>query len=78
MGSTMFTFHLYRRVGKQQPVIDINNYLRARTFVNDFILIDNSNIAYDDIFRDNIHLNFNGTKKIANNFIRAINGKRAA
>ena len=66
------------RVGKQQPVIDINNFLRARTFVNDFILIDNSNIAYDDIFRDNIHLNFNGTKKIANNFIRAINGKRAA
>ena len=65
------------RVGKEQEVKDVNNFLRARTFLHDYILIDNSNITRSNLGRDNIHLNYDGTVLIANNFIRAINGKRA-
>jgi lysophospholipase L1-like esterase len=64
------------RLGKEKAMNDVNNFLRARTFLNDFILIDNSNITRSHICTDKIHLNFSGTVVIAKNFIRAINGKR--
>ena len=64
------------RLGHEQAVNDLNNLLRGKTYLNDFILINNSNITRSHICRDNIHLNYSGTALVANNFIRAINGKR--
>ena len=75
--NTVYVSSIPLRKGKEQEVNDVNNFLRANTFMHDFILIDNSNITLSHIYRDNVHLNFNGTRIIANNFIRAINGKRA-
>ena len=64
------------RIGKERDIQDVYNFLRAQTFLHDFILIDNSNIKHYHLCRDNIHLNYNGTSVIANNFIIAINGTR--
>ena len=65
------------RIGKEEEVYDVNIFLQARTFLNDFIMIDNSNTTRSHIARDNIHLNNNGTWVIANNFVRAINRSRS-
>ena len=48
-----------------------NNYLRARSFVHDYILIDNGNISHSHLNRYSIHLNYNGTVVIPNIFVRA-------
>ena len=65
------------RIGKDREMRGVYNILRAKTFLHDFILIDNSNIKHHHLGKDNIHLNYNGTIVLANNFIRAINGTRA-
>ena len=65
------------RIGKDREVRGVYNILRTKTFLHDFILIDNSNIKHHHLGKDNIHLNYNGTILLANNFIRAINGTRA-
>ena len=49
------------RIGKERDIQDVYNFLRAQTFLHDFILIDNSNIKHYHLCRDNIHLNYNGT-----------------
>ena len=65
------------RMGKERDVQEVFNFLRAKSFLHDFILIDNSNIKHYHLSRDNIHLNYDGTVMMANNFIRAIYGPRA-
>ena len=57
----------------QKKVNELNSILESKCVDNDLILIDNSNILSNDICRDNIHLNFNGTCKLADNIIRHIN-----
>ena len=57
----------------QNKVNELNSILESKCVDNNFILIDNSNILTSDICKDNIHLNFNGTCKLANNIIRHIN-----
>ena len=57
----------------QKKVSELNSILETKCVDNYFILIDNSNILSNDICRDNIHLNFNGTCKLADNIIRHIN-----
>ena len=65
----------YRR-GLEKKVGDTNNFIRTKEFVNDFIFINNMNIKYEHLAWDGVHLNRSGTMNIANNFIRAINGRR--
>ena len=57
----------------QKKVNELNSILERKCVNNNFILIDNSNISISDISRDNIHLNFKGTCKLADNIIRHIN-----
>ena len=65
------------RIGKDREMRGVYNILRTKRSLHDFILIDNSNIKHHHLGKDNIHLNYNGTIVLANNFIRAINGTRA-
>ena len=64
------------RIGQEKTISEVNNFLRAKLFVHNYILIDNSNIKHNHTSRDNIHLNYKGTVVLANNFIRAINRMR--
>ena len=64
------------RMGKERDVQEVYNFLRAKSFLHDLILIDISNVKHYHSSRDNIHLNYDGTVMMANNFIRAINGTR--
>ena len=64
------------RIGQEKTISEINNFPRTKTFVHNYILIDNSNINHNHISKGNVHLNYEGTIVLANNFIRAINGKR--
>ena len=63
------------RIGSEKAMADVNNFLRAKACFYDYFLIDNSNIQHHHISRDSTHLNYNGTILIANNFLKAINGK---
>ena len=54
-------------------VCEINNMLRSKQFIKDFIFIDNANLKPEHIWRDKIHLNDNGTSILTNNFIRCLN-----
>ena len=40
---------------------------------HEFDLIDNSNIIDFDISDDSLHMNYSGTKKLADNFIAHLN-----
>ena len=67
---------IYRpRKGKQ--VNELNNYLRARTYIDDFYLINHRNIDSRHIAKDDLHLNYNGVCQLANNFLTTLNGKRS-
>ena len=56
-------------------VYEVNNILRSKQFLNDFIFIDNENINPQHIWKDKIHLNDEGTSFLGNNFIRCLNYK---
>ena len=62
----------YRRQFKDK-IDEINTFINARQLVNDFVFIYNGNINERDIWKDKVHLSDNGTTKLANNFIKAIN-----
>ena len=66
------------RRGDGNQVDEVNNYLRARAILDDYIYINNSNIIMGDLGRDGIHLRPSGTDKLFYNFVRAINGIRRA
>ena len=61
-----------------QSVSETNNFLRTKQLLNDFIIIDNDNIKGEHIWKDEVHLNNNGTIALANNLIKAINRKHVA
>lgn len=63
---------IYRR-GLNHKVSELNNLLKSRQLIHDYILIDNSNVTSCHIWVDNIHPNNQGVENIANNFINAIN-----
>ena len=50
----------------------LNNLLISSQFIYNFRYICNANIGRFDLWRDRIHLNNGGIKKLANNFINAI------
>ena len=54
-------------------VSEINNTLKCKQFTHDYSCINNDNIGSDHIWRDKIHLNYNGTCILAKNFITCIN-----
>ena len=54
-------------------IIEFNNYMNSMKLSLDFRYINNDNIYAKDIGKDNIHLNYSGIGKIANNIINAIN-----
>ena len=65
------------REGVQKEVRELNNFIHANEMVKDFVFIHNDNIKEEDIWTDRIHLNNQGTTKLTNNFINALN-KHAA
>lgn len=54
-------------------VREFNNYMDSMKLSLDFRFINNENIYAKDIGKDNLHLNYSGIGKIANNIINAIN-----
>ena len=60
----------------KEKVQDFNNILRERAVCGGFMYIDNNAIVDRDIARDGVHLKYNGTCILADNFIAAINGLR--
>ena len=54
-------------------VRDLNNLLESKKHFFNFKFISNENILAKDIGKDDLHLNYAGTVKIANNIIDAIN-----
>ena len=66
----------YRRQFKAK-IDEINTFISARQLVDDFEFICNENINERDIWKDKIHLSDQGTVKLANNFLRAINSAQS-
>ena len=54
-------------------VRDLNNLLESKKHFFNFKFISSENILAKDIGKDDLHLNYAGTVKIANNIIDAIN-----
>ena len=61
------------RYHHQTKVSDLNNLLESKKHIYNFTFISNENILAKDIGKDNLHLNYAGTVKIATNIIDAIN-----
>ena len=61
---------------KTREAEEVNDLLRAKSSVHDFVLINNDNITRSHIYVDNCHLNDGGLEIMANNFINAINSVR--
>ena len=61
------------RPGYDREVKEVNHILYQKSYLHDFKFITNNNITSSHIFRDKIHLNDDGSKVLASNFIRAIN-----
>ena len=53
--------------------LELNNILKGLCDAYNFIFINNSNIQREDIASDGVHLNENGTVKLAKNFINSLN-----
>ena len=53
-------------------VSEVNQLLRHRQTLNNFILIENDDITREHIWKDNLHLNNYDTINIANNFINML------
>ena len=64
--------HWYFENSTKKKVSDVNKLLLQRQKLNHFILIENDNITREDIWKDKLHLNIYGTKRIANNFINML------
>ena len=61
------------RMEKAREAEAVNDLLIAKSSINDFIIINNSNITRSHISGDFTHLNNDGLQVIANNFIRSLN-----
>ena len=57
----------------QKKVNELNTFLETKCAENNFIFLNHSNIMYNDICKDNLHLNYSGTCKVATNIIKYIN-----
>ena len=53
--------------------VNLNNFIESKEHIYNFTFINNDNIFGKDIGVDNLHLNYTGIVKIANNIIYAIN-----
>ena len=56
-----------------EKVRQLNKFIESQQLIHDFICINNENINANDICNDNLHLNYSGIVKIANNITNAIN-----
>ena len=52
---------------------EVNNIIKDRCVINNFLFLDNSNIILDDISHDKVHLCDSGSAKFAKNLTSAIN-----
>ena len=50
----------------------LNNILYQWSFIHGYTFIDNDNIRYDCLARDDLHVNFKGAKRLTANFRRAL------
>ena len=71
--SQVYVSSITYRKGQEEKICTLNGNLRYMQGNYGFTYIDNSNIALEDIWKDNIHLNNQGLAKITNNFICALN-----
>ena len=67
---------IYRQKFLNQ-VYEINQILQGKLHLHDFNFISNCNINATHIWKDNLHLNDQGTKVLTDNFTLAINGARS-
>ena len=56
----------------RKKAIEINEMLWCKYYLNQFVFVINSNIG-KDLCDDNLHLSFQGTRKLANNFANVLN-----
>ena len=61
------------RYNHATKVRNLNNFIESKEHIYNFTFINNDNIFGKDIGVDNLHLNYTGIVKIANNIIYAIN-----
>ena len=61
------------RYNPATKVRNLNNFIESKEQIYNFTFINNDNIFGKDIGVDNLHLNYTGIVKIANNIIYAIN-----
>lgn len=51
----------------------LNNLLQDMCYDLGYIYIDNDNITHDHLFNDGVHLNFEGSDILSNNFLHSLN-----
>jgi lysophospholipase L1-like esterase len=61
----------------RKRVAEINNILQEKCTERGYVYIDNSNVIYDHLWDDGIHLVESGKAVLANNFIFAVNSLNA-
>ena len=54
-------------------VIKINKILQSKCYHNQFIFFDNGNSGNDDLCDNSLHLRFQGTYKLTNDFLLVLN-----
>ena len=69
----VFVSGLTFRNRHQSKVRELNNILNKSKFLYGFSFINNDNILAQDICKDDLHLNYTGTVKIAINITEALN-----
>ena len=69
----IFVSGLTVRKGWLNQIKNINNILIQKASAHNFKFIDNENIKYEDLSYDGLHLQKEGTIKLANNFIYVLN-----
>ena len=70
----IFVATIICRKNFQDDIDEVNNILRSNESLREFQIIDNGNITYSHIWRDNYHLNDAGLSILANNFIDTLKG----
>ena len=54
---------------------ELNDILRSLCVLHNYSFIENDDISLDDLASDGVHLNDEGSIKLANNYLDYLNGK---
>ena len=61
------------KLNTNKRILEVNDLVSELCVENSILFVNNRNIVEEDICKDNLHLEFSGTCKLANNFIEVIN-----